>query len=1114
MNDEHLNDNYERVGRALNNELRPVLAGFVGKTLSTYYRADWWQRGVLEVLTADQRRNLPREGNYMIFTDVMDVQLCRTLIIKNWRDIFRDKMSDAQNSWLGELSAVRNDWAHHDIKKFTDAYVVRAFDTMILFCEPLDVEIADKLRAELNKFQALNPPAESNDDDADITFFRTEGEYSSWCHVIEPKPDICDGTYRKSEFAADLAAVAAGTSKLAEYRDATEFFSRTYLTAGMRRLMIEAMERLVEGNGDPIIEVKTSFGGGKTHSMIALYHLFNRQYNPLTIDEGVQQLFFEARIKDLPKDIHIAVAVGTSLNAAKPKDIPELEGVQSHTFMGEVFSQLARAADRFDLYREYIQYNDERGSSPGVSDLRAFLDGCGACLILIDELVNYGKKLYPGKNFEGGNFDQFIVFLQELSEAVRTSERSMLVVSLPQSEIEIGIDDGGKEVLRTIEHHFGRLQSVWSPVEAHESFEIVRRRLFQPCRREKERDEICAAYAAMYKRDKRGANQKFPLSTKETRYLNRMKACYPIHPQLFDLLYGKWATIEKFQRTRGVLRLMAEIIHKLWSMHDTHSMIMPGAIPLFDKGVRDELIKFLPSNWTAIIEHEIDGENSEPYLLEQDAQKTSTQPARRLTRAIFMGSAPTARGQNVRGLDRQEIMLGVVMPNETSKDVAMFNTMLDTKLQTRLTYLYSDETHYWFDGRPTLRKVAEQFEQSILDDDVEYEIECRLDKMLDVRGVFNAKYITTIPSRVPDEPCVRLVVMPPSMPFDRRSREFYSTLEKILNYSRENTARICKNMLLFLAGNKAGLESLKKLVRRQMAWARLSKERDLRNLDQKQIAEVEKNLKELEKNSQQQLSMAYNFLLEPTVVADDMKEIEWRETELNFDGRPNIEVIGETLIRRDSMIKKYEPFTLASELRKHLLKGAASWVTLKRLWEYTTQYMYAPRLYDQKVLRETVKVGVRDGFFGLADDVDELTGEFIGLRMNEPIEIASLDQLIVRFEEAEAQLKKDEPPIEEIVEPTVEEPPVESEPVVEDETEEPPPTTFRAEFELNLARPSRGIDRIAEEIVDILTSLDGSKVTMRLAVEGYAPDGIPEPEAEALKQNCQQLKAKNFRLEP
>ncbi len=1051
MSNDNLIENHELVGRALNNQLRPVLS----RQMFQYNRAN------------------------------------------------EPQLTKQRKAWLDELSAIRNDWAHANYDKFTDAYVERALDTMMLFCKGLDDEIADKFRAELQKFQALHPN-EAEIDDGDLQFFHLEGDYPSWSEVIRPNPDVEDGTFKKAEFAADLSAVAAGESKLIEYQDATEFFRRTYLTAGMKRLMLEALDRLVKGNGEPVIEVKTPFGGGKTHSMMALYHLFNRKYNPLTVDEGVQKLLVEAQISDLPNDIAIAVVVGTALNPERASDIPELEGVQAHTLMGEMFSQLARSAGRFDLYEKYIRLNDERGTSPGVKDLRAFLDGCGGCLILIDEPVPYGKKIYKGLDDANVNFDRFIVFLQELTEAVRTSERSILVVSLPQSEIEIGVSDGGREVLRTIEHHFGRVQSVWSPVEAHESFEIVRRRLFQPCRLEKERDEICAEFASMYSR----GSKIFPIETREARYINRMKACYPIHPMLFDLLYERWATIEKFQRTRGVLRLMATIVHKLYEIRDRRPMIMPGSI-VFDKDVVGELLNYLPSNWQSIIDKEIDGEDSAPRRLEETAHQKQQQMGRRLTRTLFMGSAPTARGQNVRGLELKEIMLGVLMPSDRS-DAGKFKDMLG-KLKSKLTYLYSNETHYWFDGRPTLRKVAEAKEQTISDEDVRYEIIDRLDTDMKLGSWFNAKHITSDPTRVPDAALVRLVVLPPDVPYERRSNEKSPTLlaaEKILMYAGKETERLNKNMLLFLAGDKAGLDSLKKLVRQLMAWTALSKEREERNFDRKQLEEIEKNIAELERSVKTQESAAYNYLLEPTAPADKLKKIDWQVFKLNCMDRPNIEVIGERLRSGDSILWNLAPNHLAAELEKYVFKRAPH-ISLKDLWEYLTRYLYAPRLYDRRVLFDAVRIGVREGVFGLAESFDEESGNYIGLVMNEPITIESLAQLLVRREAAEAQLKIEEPLVEE--DTTSELPPTTFEPEVDEELL---PTRFSMVAALDLERPSHGIDRAVNEIVDILTSLERADISIELVIRSHVPDGIPEPEAEALQQNCQLLKAKSFRLDP
>ena len=833
--------------------------------------------------------------------------------------------------------------------------------------------------------------------------------------------------------------------------------------------------------------------------MMALYHLFNRRYNPLKVDKSVQDLLIDAQIRDMPEDIHIAVVVGTDLNTEREKDIPELEGVKAHTLMGEIFSQLARAADRFDLYREHIQLNDERGSSPGTNDLRSFLDGCGACLILMDELVEYGKKLYTEANIASGRYDAFINFLHELAEAVKLSARSMLVVSLPQSDIEIGEGDGGREVLRTIEKHFGRLQSVWSPVEAHESFEIVRRRLFQPCRREKERDEICAAFATMYRKSK----QTFPIQTREVRYVNRLKACYPIHPQLFDLLYERWATIETFQKTRGVLQLMAKIVHKLWAYRDKHPMIMPGSIPLSESDVSNELVRYLPSNWSAIINSEIDGKDSEPRRLENDAQKLQMQVARRLTRTIFMGSAPTARGQNVRGLDQKQIMLGVLMPSESS---SKFRDMLVT-LKSNLIYMYSNETHSWFDNRPTLRKVAEQLEQNISADDVEWELVERIKKEINVSHLFKKKLITVEPSKIPDEPYVQLIVTPPSLPFARRTQaEYFKTTERILSQCKDGTIRRNKNMLLFLAGEKAGIDSLKKLQRRLMAWTKLSDEREDRNLDRKQIEEVEKNVNDLDKSVKTQISMAYCMLIEPTLIEETDREIDWRAIDLQCAQMNNIDALTKRLTDFETVVRTYSAGTLSNELDKHLFKRSPR-VTLRDLWEYFTQYLYAPRLYDRKVLMDAVREGVLEGFFGLADHFDELTGEYADLRFGQPIEIEALDELVVRREEAEAQLRADD---DVSIDDTTEEP----EPI--DETEEyvePDPTRFTVTLDVGIDRARRDVERCMDEIVEILMSLDDAEVKLEFVIESRVPNGIPEAERKALADNAQQLKAKSIRFE-
>ena len=164
-----------------------------------------------------------------------------------------------------------------------------------------------------------------------------------------------------------------------------------------------------------------------------------------------------------------------------------------------------------------------------------------------------------------------------------------------------------------------------------------------------------------------------------------MISCYPIHPEVFDRLYEDWATLERFQRTRGVLRLMAAVIHELWMGSDAGLLIMPGSIPMDVPTVRDELTRHLSEGWNALVDREVDGRNSIPYQKDQANQRYGGKLAsRREARTVMLGSAPTSRDQNVRGIESSRIRLGVVQPGE---NISVFNDALST-LTTSLAYLY------------------------------------------------------------------------------------------------------------------------------------------------------------------------------------------------------------------------------------------------------------------------------------------------------------------------------------------------------------------------------------------------------------------------------------------
>ena len=281
-----------------------------------------------------------------------------------------------------------------------------------------------------------------------------------WREVVTPHPDVSGGRYHQAQFAANLAEVMGGTAAL-EYQDPTEFFARTYLTEGMKRLLVAAVQRLAGRGGEPIVQLKTAFGGGKTHTMLALFHLLGQKVSPDQM-EGTETIINDAQVSTLP-EARLAVIVGTDLNPSQGRQI---NGVTVKTLWGDIAAQLG-GKEAYAI----VKAADEKGVAPGANDLVALFNQFGPAVILIDELVAYVRNIYGADRLSGGSFDSNMTFVQSLTEAVKRSERSQLVASIPESDIEIG-GEGGQAVLERIEHTFGRLEDIWRPVGAREGLRL------------------------------------------------------------------------------------------------------------------------------------------------------------------------------------------------------------------------------------------------------------------------------------------------------------------------------------------------------------------------------------------------------------------------------------------------------------------------------------------------------------------------------------------------------------------------------------------------------------------------------------------------------------------
>ncbi|MEO8125226.1 MAG: Swt1 family HEPN domain-containing protein, partial [Burkholderiales bacterium] len=525
--------NQERVGKAVD-LLRAGLAPYVEREFVNAHK---------DKAQTEARRMLPAEDRINGTRPIAQWDA--------WNDVFGRTLGRAERSLVQELREVRNRWAHQDPFTGDDAY--RALDSvhrLLLAVSATQAEEVEKTKMELLRVR-FDEQARSEKRKTAGTAIESAaaGSLKPWREVVTPHKDVASGRYQQAEFAADLWQVHLGQGT-DEYKNPVEFFRRTFLTESLKGMLVGAVRRLAGKGGDPVVQLQTNFGGGKTHSMLALYHLFSG-VAPTEL-AGIDAVMKEAEATKLTPARRV-VLVGNKISPGNPST--KSDGTVVHTLWGELAWQLGgkKAYAR-------IKADDEKATSPG-DVLRELFIEYGPCLILVDEWVAYARQLHDQSDLPAGGFETQFTFAQVLTESAKLANNCLLVISLPASDttgsphtqaddVEVG-GTRGREALDRLRNVVGRVESSWRPASAEEGFEIVRRRLFEPLSdpaQFKDRDVVARAFADFYRTQK----TEFPPECADSDYEKRLKAAYPIHPEIFDRLYSDWSTLVKFQRTRGV----------------------------------------------------------------------------------------------------------------------------------------------------------------------------------------------------------------------------------------------------------------------------------------------------------------------------------------------------------------------------------------------------------------------------------------------------------------------------------------------------------------------------------------------------------------------------------
>ena len=1035
------------------------------------------------------------------------------LFRKYWHDVFKHRFDPDRDvrSAVGIITEARNNTFHTETEDLALGYALARLHEI---ADMLGQINAPEQKGEVETIRdRLFAKATSPSETKPKLPRRKTADLKSWRDVIRPNADVIQGTFRKSEFAADLQEVFEGRAKTPEYGETEIFFNQTYITPGLRQLLVNTLKRLGGKDGDPVIQLKTGFGGGKTHSLIALYHLVTG-INILTeLPAADKYARLRAEIDDILNEAgcdadtllnaNVSVLVGTYLSTTDADETQQ--GDPLNTLWGKMADQLG-GQDAYNIIRRAAL---ER-SAPGGNQLDALFEHVGPSVILMDELVAYVR------NVQGVTQESIYTFFQAVTESVKRTKNVTLVATLPEGQIQAG-GEGGMTVLDTLESILERVDAVSIPLEVDNAFEVVRRRLFSRMTDDEktERDLTCEAFRRMYQ----NSRSEYPNNVSDQHYLQRMKNCYPIHPEIFDRLFEDWAVMPGFQRTRGVLRIMATCISRLYQEQDPSLLIMPANLTLDDPALADEFTRLLAKsggNWDPVVK-EVDSHGSRTDQIDQNSQSFIEvgSAARRVARTVFLGSAT---GHAVKGISQQQIHLGVVEPGQ---GVAVYNDAL-SRMTGNLYFLYNLDDRYYFHTQENLNKVAIDRAAEYTKDDIHSEIVSRLQRAIGRDS--SVQICPTSPDLVRDSETIQYVILPPQASLPSREKETDIASEaarKILKYSGDGEKqRTFRNTLLFITARRDDIRELRNLIKNYLAWNSIMSgdllHGALTHLEGERLDQTKDNLEAAEDAVTNALFKAYRWALTPY-------QTDEREAAYNFstaETRPEdgkiMKRLRDKFIDDDAIVTEIDPDIFAAKLQQYVWSSDTyqDHIEIERLWELMAQNVYMPRLKDRNVLATCIRAGVEAGTFGYASAYQD--GDYQNVCFEEQIGGLRIEKgtTAVLIIPERAKLRKEERDKQQ-------KPPDAPEPAPDTGTQtgddsnaglvEPPqakgPThvvvTKALQLELSF---SNEIDSIQDEIARTLKA-DGGTVRVEIIVTADKSDGFSENTTRAVKQNSEHLNA-------
>jgi hypothetical protein len=912
-----------------------------------------WERFYIETLYDNQRTFWHQQrDNGQSAESLIDYANIKGFAIQ-YRDALESDFGDYAKhlpTWFHEIKDLRNKCAHHqDITKTESS---RAYNNMILVAEKTGMDDLKEALVELKEGKKKEESKKS-DSKEPVTAYKAGDGLVPWFRQVTPHLDIKQGRLDESVFAANLSEVSLGSGREI-YQNPALFFEKTYFTAGLKTVAKRVIQGL-NGNEDAenrVISLQTGFGGGKTHTLISLFH----------VAKWGQKAKNSQHVKELleytgdPKFDQANVAVFTHQTNDPVQGRVAEDGTHLHTLWGEIAWQLGKK----EAY-EIVRANDEQKVAPKGDLLKRVLQQVKPGLILVDELADYCVSASAVKVGDSNLSDQTVSFMQILSETIAETDKVVGVITLPASEHEVGSSPEAKSILNTLENRLSRVGADTKPVADDEIFEVVRRRLFEDVGNQEAIDQTISAYMQMYEE----LWLELPPEARKGEYRKKLKASYPFHPELIDMFRVRWASFSDFQRTRGVLRLLGSIVSDLWkrrnSLPGNHALIHSSDVEFTNlDALTGQVTKLHGNGYEAVITADVSGTSSNAYKIDDEkAEFGDYRLTQGICATIMLGTF--GRSGSNKGVNVKEIKLNVLRPNSFNHNNV--NGSLDA-LESTAHYLYysstgSDEKYYWFQVQPNINILINQTRKEFERDDVNAEILAKLRQH--EQGITAFKTLIDPDLDIPEQKKPTLIILSPKYlkengDYNKRTKAY---IEQIAT-KKGNSDRIYKNTLLFLIGNEQGYSHLRDTIQEYLACQRVREEyRGQLETDQKE--DLKRRLSEASKKIDTNLVNTYVNVVKYSA-KEGLKSLKVKIFKDRIDYQINSS-IREYLIEEEWLIEGVG----LNLLKKHnLFPTKENPVQVKKAFEAFLRFDDKPLITNVEAFRNSVLRYCENGAFAIA----------------------------------------------------------------------------------------------------------------------------------------------------